>query len=121
MDDESLEMTDAWSGQREEIPFRHTLSPALDHAHLWAVCVTRPTDFEPCGYRSREMGAPDCSCGCRWFVPLAKPFWGDWGICANALSPRAGLLTFEHQGCPQFEETPEEARWPEDAVSEDAG
>jgi hypothetical protein len=27
----------------------------------------------------------------------------DWGICANAKSPRAGLLTFEHQGCPDFE------------------
>jgi hypothetical protein len=26
----------------------------------------------------------------------------DWGICANATSPRCGLLTFEHQGCPNF-------------------
>lgn len=27
----------------------------------------------------------------------------DWGVCANAASPRVGLLTFEHQGCPQYE------------------
>jgi len=26
----------------------------------------------------------------------------DWGVCANPKSPRAGLLTFEHQGCPAF-------------------
>ena len=26
----------------------------------------------------------------------------DWGVCANPKSPRAGLLTFEHQGCPEF-------------------
>jgi hypothetical protein len=27
----------------------------------------------------------------------------DWGVCANPASPRVGLLTFEHQGCPQYE------------------
>jgi len=27
----------------------------------------------------------------------------DWGVCVNPASPRAGLLTFEHQGCEQFE------------------
>ena len=25
------------------------------------------------------------------------------GVCMNKDSPRAGLLTFEHQGCPAFE------------------
>ena len=28
----------------------------------------------------------------------------DWGVCANVKSPRKGLLTFEHQGCKEFEE-----------------
>jgi hypothetical protein len=27
----------------------------------------------------------------------------DWGVCTNSKSPRAGLLTFEHMGCPQYE------------------
>ncbi|NJL56120.1 hypothetical protein HC928_13770 [bacterium] len=27
----------------------------------------------------------------------------DWGVCANPASPRASLLTFEHQGCQAFE------------------
>jgi hypothetical protein len=31
--------------------------------------------------------------------------WFDilWRVCGNAQSHRAGLLTFEHQGCPEFE------------------
>jgi hypothetical protein len=76
------------------------LTPGL-HEHLWQIVVTLPTDVEPWGLR--EPGAVgDCSCGCRWFLPLvAMPF--DWGVCANPASPRVGLLTFEHQGCPQFE------------------
>lgn len=28
----------------------------------------------------------------------------DWVICSNPESHRAGLLTFEHQGCFKFEE-----------------
>jgi hypothetical protein len=27
----------------------------------------------------------------------------DWGVCVNPKSHRCGLLTFEHQGCPEFE------------------
>jgi hypothetical protein len=27
----------------------------------------------------------------------------DWGVCRNPASPRVGLLTFEHQGCREFE------------------
>jgi hypothetical protein len=77
-----------------------TLTPGL-HERLWQIVVTLPTDVEPWG--QREPGAVgDCSCGCRWFLPLvAMP--GDWGVCGNPASPRVGLLTFEHQGCPQFE------------------
>ena len=76
------------------------LTPGL-HEQLWQIVVTLPTDVEPWG--QREPGAVgDCSCSCRWFLPLvALP--GDWGVCANPASPRVGLLTFEHQGCPQFE------------------
>ena len=63
-----------------------------------------PTDFEPYGNRNRDTDwGPDCSCGCKWFATLeSKPY--DYGVCTNPGSPRAGLLTFEHQGCKQFEE-----------------
>jgi hypothetical protein len=27
----------------------------------------------------------------------------DWGVCYSPASPRSGLLTFEHQGCKEFE------------------
>jgi hypothetical protein len=66
---------------------------------------TLDSDFEPYGERSRSDGNPaDCSCGCRYFVPLAPTALSeDWGCCLNKKSPRAGLLTFEHQGCREFE------------------
>jgi hypothetical protein len=72
------------------------------HKQLWQIVVKLPTDVEPWGQREPgEVG--DCSCGCRWFQPLvAHPF--DWGVCTNPASPRVALLTFEHQGCPQFEQ-----------------
>ena len=50
-------------------------------------------------YMRGEMGTDvygvDCSCGCKYFLD----FSGDWGVCANPDSIRAGLLTWEHQGC----------------------
>lgn len=45
---------------------------------------------------------PDCSCGCRWARWLKGALGNDWCVCANPLSPRVGLLMFEHQagrGC----------------------
>lgn len=72
------------------------------HEGMWAVCRKLPSDFEPYGERVRVEG-PDCSCGCRFFVPLHGNLAFDWGVCANPKSPRAGLLTFEHQGCREFE------------------
>ena len=39
----------------------------------------------------------DCSCGCYFFLNLQES--GDWGVCCNPESPRAGFLTWEHQGC----------------------
>jgi hypothetical protein len=93
------------SGQRETSD-RIRLGAPADHWHLHAVCIRLPTDYEPSGYRSRQDGGCDCSCGCLWFLPLqALPM--DWGVCSNPQSPRCGLLTFEHQGCAFF--TPEEA------------
>ena len=53
-------------------------------------------------YMDDKMGTDnfdvDCSCGCYYFVDLEDS--GDWGVCCNPESPRAGLLTWEHQGCP---------------------
>lgn len=73
------------------------------HERLHALCVRLPTDFEPFGQRSREEEwGPDCSCGCLHFRSLEDH--SDWGVCSNPKSPRAGLLTFEHQGCHEFEE-----------------
>jgi hypothetical protein len=46
-------------------------------------------------------GGPDCSCGCLHLRSLEDH--SDWGVCSNPRSPRAGLLTFEHQGCHEFE------------------
>jgi hypothetical protein len=79
-----------------DLPLKHG-----SHEQLWQIAIKLPTDVEPWGLR--EPGAiGDCSCGCRWFQPLvAYPF--DWGVCTNPASPRVALLTFEHQGCPQFE------------------
>lgn len=39
----------------------------------------------------------DCSSGCYYFMSLDDN--GDWGVCCNPDSPRAGLLTWEHMGC----------------------
>jgi hypothetical protein len=46
----------------------------------------------------------DCSGGCEWYHTLIGPASLDWGVCGNPVSHRAGLLTFEHQGCPEFEQ-----------------
>jgi len=40
---------------------------------------------------------PDCSNGCKFFVPLNEDLGNNWGVCSNPQSPRAGLLTWEHQ------------------------
>ncbi len=78
------------------------LNPGFQsHEALWEVVKKLPTDFEPYGVRERL--SEDCSSGCSWFHLLAGNRGQDWGVCANPKSPRAGLLTFEHQGCPEFE------------------
>ena len=61
-----------------------------------------PSDFQPYGERVRDVVA-DCSCGCKHFLPLKGALGADWGVCANPKSPRCGKLTFEHQGCYEYE------------------
>jgi len=55
-------------------------------------------------YMDGKMGvdnySEDCSCGCYYFIELEGQ--GDWGVCCNPKSPRAGWLTWEHQGCEEF-------------------
>ncbi len=74
-------------------------------AVLWTVLHRLPSDFEPpYGMRSRENDwGQDCSCGCRWYVPLEEGLGADWGVFTNSGSPGAGLLTWEHQGCYKFD------------------
>lgn len=99
----------AWKWTKRENPTMHD--------RLWEVCKTLPSDFEPYGVRKRDEVVqgedrwyPDCSCGCKFFKKVDGPEGADWGVCWNPASPRKGLLTFEHQGCPAFEYDEEEER-----------
>jgi len=71
------------------------------HDKLLKIVRTLETEYEP--YGKMERDGPDCSCACRHFVKLAGDVGEEWDVCANPRSARAGLLTFEHQGCPEFE------------------
>lgn len=70
---------------------------------IWNVVKILPTDYTDYGgkiqrWQDPNLTYPDCSSGCRHFWTLDS----DWGVCCNTQSPRAGLLTFEHQageGC----------------------
>jgi hypothetical protein len=72
-----------------------------EHTRLWSITVKHPQDYEPWGTVDRESTRflADCSSGCVYFRPLDGGLGGDWGVCTNPDSHRAGLLTFEHQGC----------------------
>jgi hypothetical protein len=70
------------------------------HEQLWQICKKLPSDFQPFG--KRERNTADCSCGCKFFHVLDGPRGADWGVCWNPKSPRAGMLTFEHMGCPKY-------------------
>lgn len=77
------------------------------HEELRAVLRCLPDDWEGYGETPRvrpdgSWGA-DCSMDCRWYAKLAGQLGQDWGVCTNPQSHRAGLLTFEHQGCPHHE------------------
>jgi hypothetical protein len=61
-----------------------------------------PTDYTEYGgevnrWEDPNRTYPDCSNGCKFFVPLNGDLGNDWGVCSNPESPRAGLLTWEHQ------------------------
>ena len=73
---------------------------------LWGVVRRLPTDYSDFGGDVVRWADgdnyPDCSSGCRWARWLKGALGSDWCVCANPASPRAGLLTFEHQagrGC----------------------
>lgn len=68
----------------------------------WNVVKRLPTDYDHYGgtvvrWEKSNEDYPDCSCGCRWFIPLQGKQGADWGVCNKVDSPRAGMLTFEHQ------------------------
>ena len=72
------------------------------HDELVAALVRLPTDYTSYGgeierWADGDQTYPDCSCGCRWAIPLMGALGLDWVVCSKPKSPRAGLLTFEHQ------------------------
>lgn len=83
----------------------------------WACVKILPTDYTDYGGEVERWkdgdDYPDCSSGCRWFLPLAGDLGYDWGVCNNPDAPRAGLLTFEHQtgrGCYEMEDRKTKSR-----------
>ncbi len=71
-------------------------------ANLFEVLKILPTDYEDYGgevkrWADPKKDYPDCSRGCKYFVPLNGDLKYDWGVCSNKNAPRAGLLTWEHQ------------------------
>lgn len=72
------------------------------HKTLWEVLKRLPTDYKDYGgeierWAEENVSYPDCSCGCKFFVPLDGSLGFDWGVCGKKDSPRSGLLTWEHQ------------------------
>jgi hypothetical protein len=81
------------------------------HKLLLASLKRLPTDYTDYGGEIERWkdsnDYPDCSCGCKYFLPLEGTLSADWGVCAKPGAPRAGLLTFEHQtgrGCFEYGE-----------------
>lgn len=82
-----------------------------EHEVLLSLVKRLPSDYTDYGGRVErwqhpEEFYPDCSTGCRYYRRLidvsGQSTDRDWGVCTNPRSPRAGLLTFEHQagyGC----------------------
>lgn len=73
----------------------------VKHEQLLKIARKDPRDYEPYGSAERDSG--DCSSGCRHAVKLEGELGYDWVVCTNPASHRVGLLTFEHQGCSEFE------------------
>jgi hypothetical protein len=69
---------------------------------LWQVLKRLPTDYFDYGgdikrWEDPNKDYPDCSSGCKHYITLEHDYGYDWGVCSNPDSPRAGLLTWEHQ------------------------
>ena len=86
------------------------------HNHLLTIIQKLPSDYEPWGdvkrWEDENQSYPDCSSGCKHYLILEGDLGYDWGVCSNKNSPRAGLLTFEHQagyGCFEQDEDEETA------------
>ena len=71
------------------------------HDALFLVLKRLPTDYSDYGGEIERWADgddyPDCSCGCKYFLPLDGELAYDWGVCGKLGAPRAGLLTWEHQ------------------------
>jgi hypothetical protein len=75
----------------------------------WKIVKILPTDYTDYGgkierWQDYDKAYPDCSSGCQHYRRLMEEGVedADWGVCVNPKSPRAGLLTWEHQageGC----------------------
>lgn len=83
-----------------------TVGGDVDHKRLWEVC--REQAEYVAGTDTDHHNKPDCSSGCRYFMPLEGKNGMDWGVCSEPRSSRAGLLTYEHMGCSFFEQEPVE-------------
>ena len=80
--------------------------PQRNHEQLFDIAKRMPTDLQPYGHRAPTANGVtqlDCSCNCKFFIRLADGAGFDWGVCVHLQSLRAGLLTYEHFGCPLFE------------------
>jgi hypothetical protein len=74
----------------------------MESKSLFKILKILPTDYSNYGgeverWKDESKAYPDCSCGCKYFLPLKGDLEFDWGVCSNPESPRAGLLTWEHQ------------------------
>ena len=84
------------------------------HSHLFNILIRMPSDYSDYGgeikrWEKENEPYPDCSCGCKYFLPLEGNLGYDWGVCCNPKSKRVGLLTWEHQaGFYCFEQEKEE-------------
>ena len=81
------------------------------HDFLFTILKRLPTDYTDYGGEIERWedgdDYPDCSSGCKYFIPLDGHLGFDWGVCGRQGAPRAGLLTFEHQagrGCYEMED-----------------
>jgi len=93
-----------WRGKRSKAKKRE-YKPFSRHDQLLDIVHRFPEDDEPFG-EAKLHESPDyrgdCSCGCVFYLRLEDHEGSDWGVCINKHSHRAGLLTFEHQGCLEF-------------------